>query len=342
MDRPLEDVISERQRRGTRGGRGRRGNNWSRDDSRKWNNRTNSTENIDTDWVHDKYDDDSHTAPRQPYRQPRNARNDRYSPEPEAASAGARLRVDNLHYDLTEDDLEDLFTRIAPVTSLSLRFDRAGRSSGTAFVTYPTISAANRAIREFDGANAAGQPIRLTLLPTAPSVDLIRGRAGAAPRNPFDTAVKPSRSLFERIDDPNGRAVGRSRSRSPGAPRRTDVTKPPPEGVDRYIPPANGSRRRSRTRSPRRRSPVSRNRSPIRGRGRGRGDDRERGERGQRGQRMVNGRPRKTQEELDKEMEDYWGSTRANGEANGESNGGQQAEVPAAAAVEDDDIDMII
>ena len=50
---------------------------------------------------------------------------------------------------------------------------------------------------------------------------------------------------------------------------------------------------------------------------------------------MVNGRPRKTQEELDKEMEDYWGSK---GEANGGAKGGQ---APAAATVEDDDVDMI-
>lgn len=35
MDRPLEDVILERQRRGNRGGRGRRQNNWPRDDARK-------------------------------------------------------------------------------------------------------------------------------------------------------------------------------------------------------------------------------------------------------------------------------------------------------------------
>ena len=52
---------------------------------------------------------------------------------------------------------------------------------------------------------------------------------------------------------------------------------------------------------------------------------------------MVNGRPRKTQEELDKEMEDYWGSTKANGAVNE----GQQEQAPAA-VVEDDDIDMII
>ncbi|CAF9914935.1 MAG: hypothetical protein ALECFALPRED_009856 [Alectoria fallacina] len=305
-----------------------------------WNNKADTTD-IDADWVHDRFKEDEEELPtRQPYRQPRNTRIDRYSPEPDSSSTGAKLRVDNLHYDLTEDDLEDLFTRIAPVTSLSLRFDRAGRSSGTAYVTYASISSANRAIREFDGANAAGQPIRLTLLPTAPSVDLIRGRATAG-RNPFDTAVKPGRSLFDRVEMPGaGRhGGGRSRSRSPDAPRRTDTSKPPPDGVDRYIPPAGGSRRRrSRTRSPRRRSPIVRARSPFHGRGaRGRGEERERGS------RMVNGRPRKTQEELDREMEDYWGSkAEENGAVNGDANAEKKEEVAAPAVMEDDDIDMII
>ena len=237
---------------------------------------------------------------------------------------------------------QDLFNRIAPVLSVSLKFDRAGRSTGTAFVTYSSVSAANRAIREFDGANAAGQPIRLTLLPTAPSVDLIRGRGGAL-RNPFDTATKPSRSLFDRIEDPSGRSTrrSRSRSRSPDMPRRTNVSKPPPDGVDRYVPPVGGSRRRrSRTRSPRRRTPISRARSPIRGRGgRARTDEKERG------QRMVNGRPRKTQEELDREMDDYWGNkgtgiAEAKVEATGIANGVQHEEV-STAVVQDEDIDMI-
>ena len=52
---------------------------------------------------------------------------------------------------------------------------------------------------------------------------------------------------------------------------------------------------------------------------------------------MMNGRPRKTQEELDKEMEDYWGQKT---EANGDANGAQQQEAPVPVA-EDDDIDMI-
>lgn len=49
---------------------------------------------------------------------------------------------------------------------------------------------------------------------------------------------------------------------------------------------------------------------------------------------MVQGRPRKTQEELDAEMADYWG--KGSGVANA-TNGTAEA----SAAVANDDIDMI-
>ncbi|KAL8706054.1 MAG: hypothetical protein Q9201_000876 [Fulgogasparrea decipioides] len=254
------------------------------------------------------------------------------------SSAGAKLRVDNLHYDLTEEDLEDLFTRIGPITSLALRFDRAGRSSGTAFVTYCHLSDARLAIREFDGANAHGQPIRLTLLPTVPAND-IRGRGGpVTARNPFDTAERPSRSLFDRIDDPrfgsgSRNRAGRSRSRSPGKPRRSDVSKPAPEGVDRYVPPPAGGGRNSR---------ASRPRSPRRAGddGRLRGGERRGG-----GRENAGARPRKTQEELDKEMDDYWGPAVQNesgaaGAATGAQNGFAMGAAPVAAVADDGDIDM--
>ncbi|KAL9606297.1 MAG: hypothetical protein Q9179_000517 [Wetmoreana sp. 5 TL-2023] len=256
----------------------------------------------------------------------------------EGSSAGAKLRVDNLHYDLTEEDLEDLFTRIGPITSLALRFDRAGRSSGTAFVTYCHLSDARLAIREFDGANAHGQPIRLTLLPTVPAND-IRGRGGpVTARNPFDTAERPSRSLFDRIDDPrfgsgSRNRAGRSRSRSPGKPRRSDVSKPAPEGVDRYVPPPAGGGRNSR---------ASRPRSPRRAGddGRLRGGERRGG-----GRENAGARPRKTQEELDKEMDDYWGPAVQNesgaaGAATGAQNGFAMGAAPVAAVADDGDIDM--
>jgi len=223
------------------------------------------------------------------------------------------MRVDNLHWDLTEEDLYDLFTRIAPVKEVKLQYDRAGRSEGTAFVTYDHIGDARMAVKEFDGANAKGQPIRLTILPLPPKP--------TRQHNPFDRVENP-RSLFDRIETPSGR--GRRRSESPvdevdrdysrnssrraprGAPRdrRSDTTKPPPENIDRYIPGQNG-----------------------RG-GRGRGGPRERPPRGE---PRPGARPRKTAEELDAEMDDYWG--------------GNHAEPSHAThktpGLADDDIDMI-
>lgn len=59
---------------------------------------------------------------------------------------------------------------------------------------------------------------------------------------------------------------------------------------------------------------------------------------------MVNGRPRKTQEELDREMEDYWGSRaeEKGGAVNGDRVEEKKDEVAALGVVEDDDVDMII
>ncbi|RYP72201.1 hypothetical protein DL771_004331 [Monosporascus sp. 5C6A] len=210
---------------------------------------------------------------------------------------GTKIRVENLHYELTEDDLDGLFNKIGPVAKLELLYDRAGRSEGTAFVTYDHREDALEAIREFNGANAKGQPIRLSLVTAAPR------------RNPFDSAQMPGRPLAERITRP--------RSLSP--PRRSDNDR----GVDRYVP-GRGSR-----------SPLPRRRGGGGGGGGGRrpGAKREAGtDTG--APRGRDGRPKKTAEELDAEMADYFnpsaGTADAPVEATGTSNG--QA---------GDDVDMI-
>ncbi|PHH78340.1 hypothetical protein CDD80_7026 [Ophiocordyceps camponoti-rufipedis] len=216
------------------------------------------------------------------------------------SSKGAKIRVENIHYDLGEDDLEELFARIGPVARLQLRYDRAGRSEGTAIVTYELKEDAQEAIRQFDGANANGQPIRLTLM------------AGAPLRNAFDTAVMPGRPLAERITLP----AARSRSFSPRR-RRFDEEDAVRKGIDRYIPDED-SRPRSPM-GPRRggRRPGTRREDQSSGRG-GRDNGR------------SNPRLKKTQEELDAEMEDYFG--------------GSSASAPTAASKVvngNDDVDMI-
>lgn len=281
-------------------------------------NRRDERQDLDNDWVHDRYDDEP--SPREGHgSRPRGGRRDDYddrrSPERDRPPPPpAKIRVDNLHYDLTEDDLFDLFTRIAPVKDVRLTYDRAGRSDGIAFVTYDYIQDARTAVKEFDGANAKGQPIRLTILPLPPK---------SAPRreNPFDRAENP-RSLFDRIE-PSNRGRGRSESpldddrdysrnssrRGPrGAPRdrRSDTTKPAPENIDRYVPNRGGRRPgERRDKPPRETAPRS------------------------------GARPKKTAEELDAEMDDYWGSGQA---PQATENGNGQAVEPTPA---DGDVDMI-
>ncbi|RMZ78990.1 hypothetical protein DV737_g3626, partial [Chaetothyriales sp. CBS 132003] len=234
MDRSLDEIVADRQRSvpagQRRGGQPRRGNYTNYNYPRDGNSGANG--GYDSDWVHDRYDDDEPADGRAGYNRSR--------PPP------AKLRVDNLHYDLTEDEIYELFTRIAPVADIRMRYDRAGRSEGIAFVTYEHVADARQAIREFDGANAKGQPIRIQLL-QLPRRD-----------NPFDKVENP-RSLLDRVEPPAGRSRRRSESptedlddahgykRAPRrAPRsrerRSDVTKPAPENIDRYIPGEGGSR----------------------------------------------------------------------------------------------------
>ncbi|EEP78812.1 hypothetical protein UREG_03658 [Uncinocarpus reesii 1704] len=267
----------------------------------------NDRADVELDWVHDKFEDDRDTRPAS-FRGSNSRRNGRLSPPPEQSTSGAKLRVNNLHYDITENDLEDLFTRIGPILSRSILYDRAGRSEGIAFVTYKRLVDAQTAIREFDGANAKGQPIRLTLVQSDRNTR----------RNPFDSAEKPKGSLFDRAERPRD-----TRSLSPengNGYRRSDVSKPPPENIDRYIPGQRSPKRDGRSRGWR----------SVESRGR---NDSRRG-------RNTAGRPKKTQEQLDQEMDDYWGHTGTPGVT---ETGAVQDSKPAesGAPALDDDIDMI-
>jgi len=92
---------------------------------------------------------------------------------------------------------------------------------------------------------------------------------------------------------------------------------------------------------------------PRRGEGRrggtARGEGRRPGERRRRspgkdsdGHAIVQGRPRKTQQELDAEMEDYWGSKEEAAKQNGAKVGASETSgTGTTTAVNDDDIDMV-
>ncbi|KAI3342067.1 hypothetical protein F4824DRAFT_448044 [Ustulina deusta] len=296
MDRSLDEIVAESQAR-KRGNRPRRGggsssssrqtrerDSYPRDGVRK--SARDDRRGLDSDWVHDKFEG---------FHSRDHARNSRRRRSPELAQ-GTKIKVENLHYDLSESDLEGLFNKIGHVAKLELLYDRAGRSEGVAFVTYESRDDALDAIREFNGANAKGQPIRITIQASAPR------------RNPFDTATVPSRPLAERITRP--------RSLSPND-----------RAIDRYVPEGG---RRSHSPRPRRRGRRAGARRENGGESTGRPTGRAAGR---------DGRPKKTQEELDAEMEDYFENR--GGNVSGQVATATGANKDQTQAQATDDVDMI-
>lgn len=217
--------------------------------------------------------------------------------------------------------MREVFARVGEIRRIDIIYDKAGRSEGVAHVLYSSPDEAMLAVDQFDGANAKGQPIRVKI--AAQQSGGRGGRGGRGDRDGRDVGrdggpANEGRSLFERVSG------GPQETDLEAADRKARATRNVSEmrlnakelGIDRYIP---GERNGSRDRRPPRRGGMGGERERHRGDrgGRGdRGDRRGRGEHGGggggRGEKSGGAgganRPRKTAEELDAEMNDYWGA----------------------------------
>ncbi|CAO1626411.1 unnamed protein product [Parajaminaea phylloscopi] len=184
-----------------------------------------------------------------------------------------KLIVEGLHWEVTEAELEDLFGKIGPVNKLFLKYDRSGRSTGTAIVVYESVQDAEAAKDEYDGANAKGQPITISYEQVRP------------PRGPAAT----------------GPGAGRGDSANSASDLRSRMDLLSRLGGERSRPPANAPRGPA---EPTSRRPNGTRGGDNAGRGRGRG-------RGREATRPAGGRDRKTPKtasELDAELEAFMGT----------------------------------
>ena len=73
---------------------------------------------------------------------------------------GRKLYVGNLPYSAAEQDLQELFERVAPVESVTVMRDMAtGRARGFGFVQMATDAEAEKAIAEFHEYQLQGRPL---------------------------------------------------------------------------------------------------------------------------------------------------------------------------------------
>ncbi|CAO3619678.1 unnamed protein product [Mucor hiemalis] len=118
-------------------------------------NEVRGARNVNSQWANDLFDDD------------------RVSSSPSIISRlGGRgspkskttdISIENLHYDVTENDLVELFSTVADVVKAKLVFDNSGRSTGTASVTYNSIEDAEKAIKKYDNVALDGQAMKIEL-----------------------------------------------------------------------------------------------------------------------------------------------------------------------------------
>jgi RNA recognition motif-containing protein len=75
-----------------------------------------------------------------------------------------KLFVGNLSWDAVEDDLQELFGKAGTVSEVAVMRDRfTGRARGFAFVSMSTAEEANEAIRQLEGQEFMGRPLKVNI-----------------------------------------------------------------------------------------------------------------------------------------------------------------------------------
>jgi RNA recognition motif-containing protein len=76
---------------------------------------------------------------------------------------GQKLYVGNLGFEVTSQELQDVFTTVGPCTSVTVLLDRTtGQSRGFGFVEMTSNSDAQKAVQQLDGREIKGRAIKVS------------------------------------------------------------------------------------------------------------------------------------------------------------------------------------
>jgi len=91
------------------------------------------------------------------------------------------LQISNLHWNVSEEDLKQLFGDYKGFLSVKLKYDKAGRSVGDAVVVYEIEESADAALQFFDNRQFDGMPISVRKLePRIKHSKSLKSRLGPA------------------------------------------------------------------------------------------------------------------------------------------------------------------
>ncbi|PCH35308.1 hypothetical protein WOLCODRAFT_139847 [Wolfiporia cocos MD-104 SS10] len=148
-----------------------------------------------------------------------------------SSSQTAKIIVSNLHYELTTKDLTQIFGAMGTLVREPLiRYDRSGRSSGVAIITYEIPAEAEAAKDAFNGKLLKGQPMTIAFY-TPPQQQLRGNRRNSAPTSLLHRIQKPplldrlstdesKRPTIPTAPKKNGLGPVRTKARAPRVPKK--------------------------------------------------------------------------------------------------------------------------
>ncbi|KAL1922182.1 uncharacterized protein VTP21DRAFT_9721 [Calcarisporiella thermophila] len=120
-----------------------------------------------------------------------------------AAGEGSKIVISNLHFDVTETDLKELFsTQIGPLRKVNLNYDQNGRSKGTASVVFQRAGDAAKAFDKFHNVTLDGRPMK---------IEMVLNPGSAVMNMMVPTQVAPAAANAPKTGGRGGRPTGRGR-----------------------------------------------------------------------------------------------------------------------------------
>ncbi|XP_037430025.1 THO complex subunit 4B-like [Triticum dicoccoides] len=85
---------------------------------------------------------------------------------PSALDSPTKLYISNLDYNVSNEDIKELFSEMGEIQRYSINYDKSGRSKGTAEVVFSARSSAVAALKKYNNVHLDGKPMKIEVIGT--------------------------------------------------------------------------------------------------------------------------------------------------------------------------------